>query len=1113
MRHGNLLKRLAIPRLPLWHGDIMMKTKKLTLVTLLAALPLCPGLVVAQSAPSLFQGEVGAVDYRLNEKIATFVVDVERDVIPADGQTPTRVSVRVLDKNAQPVQGVVFITVEVSAGRIQLPGARTDELGPGRLDADKVTRGTQIRVENGVTEFLLLAPFEPQEVKLRITAGNQEAFGTVSYVPEMRDMIAAGLLEGVIHFRHKSVLETQRPNDGFEREIRMWQRQFNDGKASASARVAFFLKGVIKGEYLLTAAYDSDADTQSRLLRDVRPDEFYPVYGDASIRGFDARTNGRLYVRVDKNKNYLMYGDFQTGDSFSQNPPGLAPTGGAVASQQLRALGNYSRTANGVRGHWEEGKLMGNVFVTRDSLRQVIQEFPSQGSGPYAVRGGDAVEGSEKVEILTRDRNNPSLILQTQALTRLVDYSFEPFSGRIILNQPLPAFDANLNPVSLRITYEVDQGGPKFWVYGLDGQFRLTDNIQIGGSYVTDQNPNAGYELSSVNLGIQLSERTLLVAEIARTQTDTGLSPTSPFGSPALQNKLGEASGSAWRLALSHDDGQWKARAVVARSDPEFFNPAAPFNAGKGEVSVGASYQVKDTVKLYGEVIKSEDRNTDAGVPISDQSGGQVGVAVNVSERLTLDVGVRHLRESEGKRVIATTPFTNNAGQTGSIASGSGGGFLGFGNNTQNTITGLGAGSSLTTEALGASSSTTVRLGVGFKATEKWGLGGEIETDIAGDERKRLALGTDYQVGERTKLYGRFERQTGLGSLYGQSNEASQGGNVFAAGVSSTIMKETQLFSEYRLRDAVNGRDIQQASGVRNAWDVAEGVRLGGSLESVRSLTSRAPSAWAVSGTMDYFHNPLWRSANKVEFRHSGDYLANTTQDVDESFNTWLWQFMLARKLDRDWTGLMRNYLLRTDYRSRGDILQNRAQLGLAYRDTDTNRVNALFKYEFKYEDDQSGLGVASGATAPTGGFRERAHIVSVHADYHPTRPWWTTGRVASKWSRGIFENGVDSRFRGTLLSGRTVYDLTENWDIGLIGSMLNDNAGGTQYGAGVEAGYLVRQNLWLSAGFNFTGFDADNDLAAGEYTNRGVYFRLRFKFDEDLFARDKTILQRSTDR
>ena len=45
-----------------------------------------------------------------------------------------------------------------------------------------------------------------------------------------------------------------------------------------------------------------------------------------------------------------------------------------------------------------------------------------------------------------------------------------------------------------------------------------------------------------------------------------------------------------------------------------------------------------------------------------------------------------------------------------------------------------------------------------------------------------------------------------------------------------------------------------------------------------------------------------------------------------------------------------------------------------------------------------------------------------------------------------------------------------------------------------------MQDNLWVSLGFNFTGFE-DKDLTTSEYTNRGLYLRLRYKFDEELLA------------
>ena len=57
------------------------------------------------------------------------------------------------------------------------------------------------------------------------------------------------------------------------------------------------------------------------------------------------------------------------------------------------------------------------------------------------------------------------------------------------------------------------------------------------------------------------------------------------------------------------------------------------------------------------------------------------------------------------------------------------------------------------------------------------------------------------------------------------------------------------------------------------------------------------------------------------------------------------------------------------------------------------------------------------------------------------------------------------------------------------------------QHAMGVEVGYQLQDNLWLSAGYNWRGF-SDRDLSGSDYTNRGVYVRIRFKFDEDLFGR-----------
>lgn len=106
-----------------------------------------------------------------------------------------------------------------------------------------------------------------------------------------------------------------------------------------------------------------------------------------------------------------------------------------------------------------------------------------------------------------------------------------------------------------------------------------------------------------------------------------------------------------------------------------------------------------------------------------------------------------------------------------------------------------------------------------------------------------------------------------------------------------------------------------------------------------------------------------------------------------------------------------------------------------------------------------------------------------------------------------------DKTYTAYLVSGRTVYDITEKWDLGVMGSVLYSPQGSaTQWAAGLEAGYQLQTNLWASAGFNWSGFH-DRDLSGSDYTAQGFYVRLRFKFDENLFSGKSEEVNRTLER
>jgi hypothetical protein len=290
-------------------------------------------------------------------------------------------------------------------------------------------------------------------------------------------------------------------------------------------------------------------------------------------------------------------------------------------------------------------------------------------------------------------------------------------------------------------------------------------------------------------------------------------------------------------------------------------------------------------------------------------------------------------------------------------------------------------------------------------------------------------------------------------------------------------MRDGSLFNEYRLRDAIDGRESEAAVGLRNLWPLRPGLAASTAFERVHVLDGARRAATAVALGLEHTRREQSKSSARLEFR------------TDEAADSWLSTLAYTRKVSRDWSLLGRNLYSRTRYAiaAEGTTTQNRGIVGLAWRQTDVNLWNALLRYELKLERNSS-------AADP---FTRNVHIASAHVNWHPNRPLTVAGQVAGKVVDETFD-GVKDRFNAVLVGGRILYDLTERWDIGLGGNTLF-GGGARRYAVGVETGVSLVDNLWLSVGYNLRGF-SDNDLIDSDYTRRGFYLRLRFKFDEKLF-------------
>jgi uncharacterized repeat protein (TIGR01451 family) len=921
----------------------------------------------------------------------------------ADGKTPLRVRVRLMDAHGIPVTSRTPVTLETTAGKWT-----AEDLNPKEP-------GTQVFIEGGEAEFQLIPPMEPIEAKIVVSTGTLSTDVKLSFIPELRPLMAIGVVDQTLSFRSFSGAGASSASFyTLQNELNRLEASSAGGTTDYTAQIGTFIKGRIWNNTLMTMSYDSEKRSGDPMFRDAQPDDYYLVYGDSSTRGYEAQSTSRLYLRFDRGKDYMMYGDYNTGDS--QNT--------------AKVLSNINRSFTGFRIHQQDGHFEYTAFTTRDSVQQFVEEIPANGtSGPYLVSRMDLVQNSQTVELLVRDRNQPAVILKDVPETLLTDYEFDSLTGEIIFKQPIPSLDSNLNPVSIRVTYEFNNGGPKYWMSGVDGSVRL-QKLRVGGTYYDDKTPSTGMRLWATNGSYEFNKTTTLVGEFARTWT------------PLL------GSGDGVHVEFKQKNSKLDSRVYFGRTDATFDNPNAMLNKGSGESGANVTYHLQKQLQLHFELIRSEATDTGAS-----QTGTYATVQYDLSKSLSFEFGYRHAGAvTSTESLSGTTPGTNTTSSSTS---------------TNNSV------------PTAANDDLRAKLTVRPPRFKKLSAYGEYEEDMFDGSKKMLAVGGTYQFMPKGKFYVRHEVISSLGNLYQLNGVQQQNSTVF--GIDTTYLKDEHIFSEYRGSDAFTGRDTEAAIGLRNSFTVRPGLRLNGTLESVKTLTGTSTNnALALTGGVDYTANPRWKGTARFEWRGS------------TSSDSILGSFGLATKLSDNYTLLNRSIYSLTMPKTSGesDRLQVRVQNGVAFRPAGTNRLTMLALLEVKEEKDGTQTIIIPD---------RKVAILSFAVNYQPTSKFVVSERYATKWSNDI-TNVVNNTMDGHMMTTRAMYDVDKRWNVGVDSSALfADHFQNIQYANGMEAGYMVRKNLWLSLGYNVTGF-YDRDLSGDEATRRGPFFRLRFKFDESLF-------------
>lgn len=165
--------------------------------------------------------------------------------------------------------------------------------------------------------------------------------------------------------------------------------------------------------------------------------------------------------------------------------------------------------------------------------------------------------------------------------------------------------------------------------------------------------------------------------------------------------------------------------------------------------------------------------------------------------------------------------------------------------------------------------------------------------------------------------------------------------------------------------------------------------------------------------------------------------------------------------------------------------------------DTDQGSIALNLAWRPAYDDwiyfDK--LEVVYGSTSGLGPrVRDWRYINNLHANWQINEQTQMANYLGVKWTRTHIGDRGYNGFLG-MASTRLTYDINPDWDIeGSASGLWSD--GQIRPGYGVALGHNLIDNVWVSLGYNFTGF-YDEDFAGAEYARQGWLLRFSYKFDQ----------------
>ena len=853
----------------------------------------------------------------------------------------------------------------------------------------------------------------------------------------------------------------------------------------ADGRVAYYLKGLIKGEWLLTASADTreqplsnlfsnlDEKDPRYLLRRLDPNLYYPVYGDDSTMSEDASTQGKFYVRLERGESNILWGNYS-----------VSLHGNELASVDRGFYGGRLHAVTGSTTKYGERRASLDAFAGDPGTLSAREEHRGTGGSLYYIRHLDITAGSDLLSIEVRDKNS-GLVLRNRDLVRGQDYDIDYLQGRIVLSQPLASTsddsliirsgDIPGNPVYLVVRYEYQPGLAQMNKFDLGGRASIWagNHFELGAN--ASRQTNAGNTESRLN-GVDAVLR---------------YTPATYIKAVAAQS-LGSGTGEQRSV-----DGGFSFNAVSQ----------AP-GANKADAAqVEAALQLSDLMPGWDGRLSSYWKNRERGFSApgqltlneTEQFGG--AASKSLPGKIQADVKYDQVREKAGqktetvdgqfKKVWAEHWTTSLAGHLESRESVAPSSSAILSQSGKRTDAGIQVGyDSLKNWALygfgqgtlydSAGSAVGARYGMGGKwsPVPRWALNGE---GSGGQNRYGGKVGSEVRFNERSTFYTSYQLET-------QRSDTQTVGRTgqLVTGVRARYSDSTAVFGEERWQHGTGPTGLTHAYGLdvseQDGWHWGMTGEYGTLSDSVAGDFKRTAATGSMGITRKDFN---WSSA--LEYRQESG--KNTRQ-------TWLTRHSLGCGLDPDWR-LITKLAFSWSTSDQGDYYvgeYTEGVLGFAYRPVLNNRFNSLFKYT--YFRDLSSPGQIT-VTSATPDYRQRSHVLSADATYDITPPLSIGGKYAVRLAEiqtgrtGGSPWSANNAHLGIL---RLDWHFVRYWDIVAEGRHLRVfQARDARTGALLAIYRHIGDHVKFGAGYNFTDFS--DDLTDLSYTSHGWFVNLLAKF------------------